>query len=213
MSDDSQIQIAKPAEAAEMASTGFLSWMTLSKHKGQTHHRIEISLRDLNQLFNSMDPSPFHERDLDHDAEEFMESWVSEYHRDEPVSLVIHVQKFPEDPGAAKVVEQGIHHYFDYRARLNYLEFKRLMKQGRLSLIIGLVFLGVCLATVRFVTQLGHGTAFALMEQSLLIAGTVAMWRPMEIYLYEWWPLRRRGQILKKMSKMRVEIRRAKVPN
>jgi hypothetical protein len=29
---------------------------------------IEVKVTDVNQLFNSMDPSPFHERDLDHEA-------------------------------------------------------------------------------------------------------------------------------------------------
>jgi hypothetical protein len=32
--------------------------------------KIEINLSRLPQLFNSLDPSPFLERDLDHDAEE-----------------------------------------------------------------------------------------------------------------------------------------------
>ena len=32
---------------------------------------IEISLGKLQQLFNSFDPSPFHDRDLDHDADEY----------------------------------------------------------------------------------------------------------------------------------------------
>ena len=34
--------------------------------------KIEISLSRLSQLFNSFDPSPFHERDLDPDAEEYI---------------------------------------------------------------------------------------------------------------------------------------------
>ncbi|HEY0549129.1 MAG TPA: hypothetical protein VGF13_05970 [Verrucomicrobiae bacterium] len=33
------------------------------------------------------------------------------------------------------------------------------------------------------------------------------MWRPLEIYLYEWWPLLRRGKILEKLSLMNVEVR------
>ena len=37
-------------------------------------HRIEIYLDRIEQLFNSMDPSPFHEKDLDRDAEEFIVS-------------------------------------------------------------------------------------------------------------------------------------------
>ena len=42
-------------------------------------HRIEIYLDRIEQLFNSMDPSPFHEKDLDRDAEEFIVSWAQEY--------------------------------------------------------------------------------------------------------------------------------------
>jgi len=35
---------------------------------------IVVRLNAVGQLFNTMDPSPFHERDLDHDAEEFIVS-------------------------------------------------------------------------------------------------------------------------------------------
>lgn len=42
--------------------------------------RISLRLRELNQLFNSMDPSPFNDRDLDHDAEEFIVSSAREAH-------------------------------------------------------------------------------------------------------------------------------------
>jgi hypothetical protein len=34
--------------------------------------KIEINLNRLAQLFNSFDPSPFHERDLDQEAEEYI---------------------------------------------------------------------------------------------------------------------------------------------
>ena len=33
---------------------------------------IEVKVQTVHQLFNSMDPSPFHERDLDHNAEHFI---------------------------------------------------------------------------------------------------------------------------------------------
>jgi hypothetical protein len=32
----------------------------------------EVNLNRLSQLFNSFDPAPFHERDLDRDAEEYI---------------------------------------------------------------------------------------------------------------------------------------------
>jgi hypothetical protein len=32
------------------------------------------------------------------------------------------------------------------------------------------------------------------------------MWRPMEIYLYDWWPLRNRGRTYARLSQMPVEV-------
>ena len=39
-------------------------------------HQISLRLRELGQLFNSMDATPFRHRDLDPNAEEFIESWA-----------------------------------------------------------------------------------------------------------------------------------------
>src|ERR1043166_7566981 len=172
-----------------------------------THH-IELSLRDVTQLFNTMDPSPFHEKDLDHDAEEFILSWAQEFHRHEPVDLIVHLEQFRKGQDARRLVEEAVHNYFAYRARLNQLEFKRLMKQGRMSLLVGLSFLGFCLLMIELVLVNRPGALPGFLAQSLTIAGWVAMWRPMEIYLYEWWPLRRRGQIFDKLSHIPVAVQK-----
>ena len=39
-------------------------------------HRLELRLRELAQLFNSLDPAPFLDRDLADDAEDYIESWA-----------------------------------------------------------------------------------------------------------------------------------------
>ena len=91
---------------------------------------IELNLRDVEQLFNTMDPSPFHEKDLDHDAEEFILSWAQEYHHHEPLDLVVHLEQLPRTGNPTRLVTDAVHNYFAYRTRLNRLEFKRLMKQA-----------------------------------------------------------------------------------
>jgi hypothetical protein len=169
-------------------------------------HRVEVNLREVGQLFNTMDHSPFHERDLDHDAEEFILSWVREFPVNDPVVLVVHLSEFSPGPEPQPLVEEAVHNYFAYRARLNRLEFSRLMKEGRQSLAIGLVFLLACLAVSNALTGRATGTFPSLTRESLTIAGWVAMWRPMQIYLYDWWPLRRRGRVYEKLSRMRVEV-------
>jgi hypothetical protein len=162
-------------------------------------------LRDLGQLFNSMDPSPFNDKDLDKDAEEFIVSWAQEYPPNEPVTLRVHLEQWPpQDP--TQLIQEAIHNYFAYRTKLNNLEFTRLMKQGRTSLLIGLPFLIACLLVSKMLLGGEAGTWAAILQESLTIAGWVAMWRPMQIYLYDWWPLRRRGRVYAKLSQMPVEV-------
>jgi hypothetical protein len=171
------------------------------------HHRIEVFVDRIEQLFNSMDPSPFHERDLDDDAEEFIVGWAREFPRRDPVSLVVHVNQLPPHGDVQHLLETAVHNYFAYRAKLNRLEFSHLLKQGRTTLIIGLAFLSACLITSQLLRRQA-GTLPIVLREGLIIAGWVAMWRPMEIFLYEWWPLLRRGRLYEKLSRMRVEVRK-----
>ena len=184
----------------------------MSTSSGQTRSKtryIELNLRDVNRLFNTMDPSPFNERDLDHDAEEFIVSWARELPLADPVVLVVHLAVLPQDRDVQKMIQDAIQHYFSYRLGLSRLEFRHLMQDGRKSLLIGVVFLAACLIMGNVVGA-GKGTFSAIEKEGLTIAGWVAMWRPMEIYLYDWWPLRRRQKILKKLSRMPVEVRKPK---
>lgn len=169
--------------------------------------QIELFVRNVEQLFNTMDPSPFHERDLDHDAEQFILSWAEEYHLKEPVELVVYIENYQPQGNPAGLITQAVHHYFGYHARLNDLEFRRLMKQGRASLLVGLVFLAACFGAIE-VFDLNQADAPAsFLSEGLTIAGWVAMWKPMQIYLYDWWPLRRRGRIFRKLERMPVSVR------
>ncbi len=62
---------------------------------GRGHpHTISLKLRDMNQLFNSMDPSPFIEKDLDDDAAEFIASWAQEFSPKAPIKLRIYLDQW-----------------------------------------------------------------------------------------------------------------------
>src|SRR5215472_7341020 len=171
----------------------------------QQFRSISLKVHDVSQLFNSMDPSPFLEKDLDDDAEDFIVSWAREFPIDEPLKLRIHLEHWPsENPGG--MIEQAVHNHFAHRAELTNLEFRALMKQGRFSLLIGLSSLAFCLALSKALFSAESGTWPSIMREGLTIAGWVAMWRPMEIYLYDWWPLRRRSRIYSKLSHVPVEV-------
>ncbi len=177
------------------------------KNGNGSSHRVEINVKNMVQLFNTMDPSPFKERDIDRDAEEFIVSWVREFPVADPVALVVYLKEYPADREPQPIIEQAMHHYFEERARINGLELRRLFKEGRQSLLIGLLFLAGCLALSNAIGGQTAGTVPALAHESLTIAGWVAMWKPMQVYLYDWWPLRRRGKIFEKLSRVPVEVR------
>jgi hypothetical protein len=174
--------------------------------KDHAHPRsIRLRLRDLSQLFNSMDPSPFIEKDLDDDAEEYIVSWAQEYPLDTPLRLSIYLDQWPADD-PKELIRTAVHNHFSYRARITGLELKRLFNQGRTSLLIGLAFLSACLVVSRLLFAREDATWASVGRESLTIAGWVAMWRPMQIYLYDWWPIRRRTRIYRKLSRIPVEL-------
>lgn len=47
---------------------------------------------------------------------------------------------------------------------------------------------------------------FRLGRTSLLIGGWVAMWRPLEVFLYDWWPIRAEARLFDRLSAMTVRI-------
>jgi len=166
-----------------------------------------LRLRELAQLFNSMDPSPFVDRDLDADAEEFIMSWARELPAGRDLELAIQLS-LPSPAGSVAGVEDAVRRYFATRAAIKRLEFGQMMRRGRVSLIVGSVFLTGCLLLGEVLAKSGGGPVVDILREGLTIAGWVAMWRPLEIYLYDWWPLleeRRRLDLLARI-KVRIEM-------
>jgi hypothetical protein len=168
--------------------------------------RIELRLRELAQLFDSFDPAPFHEKDLDRDAEEFIVSWAREFPADAPLVFRLHLPADQRRFEPERTVQDAIANYFAYRAGIARLEVRRTLQQGRASLGIGVVFLVACMLLRSALRQGEHGEWLRFVEEGLLIIGWVAMWRPLELLLYDWWPQLRRKRTYDNLACMRVEV-------
>lgn len=175
--------------------------------RGPETHRIELRLRELAQLFNSMDPTPFHHKDLDPVAEEFIESWALEYPPESRFHINMHIERPSPDGDPTALVTEAIHNFFEYKAELARRELRQLLEQGRTSLVIGVSFLVLCLLVADAMARLADGTFLSIVRESLTIGGWVAMWRPLQIFLYDWWPLARRGRIYSNLARAHVRVR------
>lgn len=169
---------------------------------------IEVKLNSVSQFFNSMDPSPFHERDLDHDAEQFIVSWAQEHAAHLPLKLVVHLAR-PESelPDAQAIIAESVRHYFAYRADMTQRDWRKLLKEGRTTLLAGLAFLAVCELLAQFISG-DASTWHTTIREGLTIIGWVAMWKPIDIFLYCWWPVRQLERVYRNLSAMEVEVKK-----
>jgi hypothetical protein len=166
---------------------------------------IEIRLSQPQQLFNSLDPSPFHDRDLDADAEAYIVDSADEYPLKDPLQLVIYLpREHVLDP--THDFAQAIHNYFVYRARETRRRLRFFFRDGRISLMTGLSFLFVCIALRQVLLAMGPNLAAEIAQEGLYIVGWVAMWRPLEIFLYEWRPIRHRERLFDKLARIPVRV-------
>jgi hypothetical protein len=166
---------------------------------------IELTLDQPAQLFNSLDPAPFRQRDLDPDAAEYIIDAVRELHGHREIKLVVHLPDV-SDPRVHVQVAEAIAHYFRYQAQAARLTVRNTLRLGRASLIVGLLFLVVCVAGAQLIFT--HDNVLSdLLHEGLLIVGWVAMWRPLDILLYEWWPLLRDARMYARIAQMPVELR------
>ena len=75
-----------------------------------------------------------------------------------------------------------------------------------MSLMVGLVFLFVCIAVRQLVLAIGQGLSAQIVDEGLYIVGWVAMWRPLEIFLYDWRPVRHRQRLFAKLADIPVLV-------
>ena len=147
-------------------------------------------------------------RDLDHEAEEFIVGWARELPADQPIRIVVHFPDIDVQTRAAKELSEALGRYFSYRVEILQSELNELFRVGRHSRGIGVFVLIVCLVAAHLAGRFLIQTPFnRLVEESFLILGWVANWRPLEIFLYDWWPIARRRELYRRLARAVVEVR------
>ena len=169
---------------------------------------IEVHVAELKQLFNSIDPSPFRNKDLDPKAEEFIIGWAKDLPKDVPLGLVVDLDRPAGLPDEAAVLRDAVHEFFRQRALAYRRRLRELFRVGRTSLVIGLFTLAAAIALGDFLGSLLKGSHVGeILRESLTIGGWVSMWRPLEVFLYDWWPIRNEARLSDRLAAMPVRIK------
>jgi hypothetical protein len=169
---------------------------------------IDVRIQKLAQLFNTFDPSPFHERDLDRDAEDYIVGWAREMAVSAPLKIVIHLPNDAEDEAHQSGLKSALANYFKARAVVQQHELNELFRVGRIYLLIGSSALVACLLGSQATrAMLGNGALSTTVSESLIFLGWVANWKPIEIFLYDWWPVKRRRDLFSRLANATIELK------
>jgi hypothetical protein len=150
---------------------------------------IDLHVRSTRQLFDTRDPAPFRERDLAPDALEYLLEAADEIPRDEALHLVIAITEPAEPELTPEVIGTAIRAHFEYERHRRGLALTRHLRRSYLAFAVGLATLAALLTLAEFTTLLPDGRLREVVREGVVITGWVAMWRPLELLLYDWWPI------------------------
>lgn len=186
-----------------------LTEQTLDRYKHEKEHVIvEVGVKNSRQLFNERDPAPFRERDLDPQFVVYLVSAVEEF----PLRTKMKIRILTSDnedlrPENSLAIRDSIGTYFQYESTLAKAKLRKRHRTARYFSLIGLATLIICLSLAQFIDSIDLSPRVTnIASVSFVIIGWVAMWHPVEVLLYDWWPIREQRQYFDKIALLDVEV-------
>ena len=172
-------------------------------HADRAPAHIELHLRDLSHFFNSLDPSPFHDRDLDREAARFIREEMQDRELREGTAIIVYLPGNQIDQAPA--VAEAVHRYFGRERQSAELELRQIMRFGRFALMAGLLAVFVVVAIGQVLSSVAPaGTLVKGLAESLYILAWVFLWRPAELLLFDRWPIRQRIAMFQRLENVEV---------
>jgi len=168
---------------------------------------IDITVRQARQLFDSRDPSPFRERDLDERAVEYLLGSAREIPPTRPLAIVVTLTEPLDSSLTGDVLVEAVRAHFTYQLAQTNRQLREHWRRGRGFLAVGVTALAGFLTLAELARNLPGGAAREILREGLVITGWVAMWRPLEVLLYDWRPLVDERRQIQRLLDAPVDVR------
>ncbi|MCZ0862544.1 hypothetical protein [Methanocorpusculum vombati] len=173
---------------------------------------IDVHISSMDQFYNLLDPSPEEEKDLDEETETYIRNAVEDLTPDERKRARIVLYLSPhlyQNSSTRKNMERAVTANFAYRLYHENRKYAFALERGRRYLLRGLIFLVLCLVISSVFTRIFEENDVNLaLAQSFVIIGWVALWKPVEFYLYDRRDLLDDLAVLEALTAMPVESRK-----
>jgi hypothetical protein len=168
---------------------------------------IALHARDVDQLFHALDPAPFGQKNLHPDAEEYVVALARELPAGVPAELIVYLDRPAGLSDESRVLSEAFRVHFARRAQSSSRRLRGMLRGGWMGLAIGVALLLASVVVGETIARrMGQGPLATVLRESLLIGGWVAMSRPIETFLYDWWAIRNEWRGYVRLSEMPVRV-------
>ena len=165
---------------------------------------VEIRIHSLPQLFDALDPAPLRARALDGNAERYIVARAGTHLPTESLRLLVHL---PESSRVhAADAADAIRDHFRRAHAQGEGNFRRRLRMGGRTLAVAVAVLTVTFGLRSLLSDVEGRTLVEGVEEGLLILGWVAMWRPVEILLFEHWESHLDHAVLERLASIPIEF-------
>jgi len=167
---------------------------------------IEVRIKSPLQLFDARDPAPFRDRDLDDDFVEYIVSTMREFSHKTPVKILIHIVDKENQELTHEEVREAIQTYWVYQIELFERDLKSFFKRAQLFMLIGIIVLILCITFAQNIEVPTPPGYLGVLREGIVIFGWVSLWKPIELLLFDWYPLFEKVRLYRKLLRTEVEI-------
>jgi cation transport ATPase len=93
----------------------------------------------------------------------------------------------------------SIRNHFAASERIEHRRLRAELRRSRINLLIGVGFMIACLF-VRELLMASETAVSRVLDEGLVIAGWVAMWGPIDVFLYGGWPIASKRRLLARLA-------------
>lgn len=191
-----------PATSTRLADVDTQSWSRSTRKLNEGP--IQVRVPTYERIFNPMDPSPVGERSLNDEVAIWIEEWAEDIDGDKPIDLELHIGD-GSSVGREEAIIAGLRRHFEYREWAASRRLSELWRDGRISLLIGIAAI-TAFSTASRLLATSSNPVVEVLDQGLSVVGWVSMWKPIDIFLYGWWPVRREVRAYRRLAEAEVRF-------
>jgi hypothetical protein len=165
---------------------------------------IKLQLININELLRSP-ISLYRKRTIKSDAEEFIVEEAEALPRKAAINMKVHLAL--SEAKHKDEIAIAIHRHFCYRREQSQKKYKRTFQYGWRILFIALGLLAVIFSITEIAVRLIPDNRLVLfIRESFIILGWVALWRPLELLLYDWYPVKTNINLYYRLEHSNVQV-------